>query len=136
VHREMSEWTSVLETLAEGNREWAHAASHLVLFLAKETHDGRVNGSCEFDTGASWMSFALQAHRSGLGTHPMGGFDRNAALRALKVPSGYRAMAIVAVGFIGSADLLPEHRRESERTRSDRLSIERIAHAGSFPEDW
>lgn len=129
--RDSSEWETFTGLLNESNREWAHKASHLVLFLSEDTHPGRA-----FDTGAAWMSFALQAQLLGLGTHPMGGFKKDESLSSLNVPDGYVPMAMVAVGPIGTPEDLPEDRQDSERTRSDRKPFEEVAHAGSFPEGW
>lgn len=129
-------WDAFLALLNESNQEWAEHASHLVLFLAQTAVDGRPNGSAVFDTGAAWMSFALQAQMNGLVSHPMGGFKKDEALSTLNVPDGYVPLVMVAAGFIGDPDSLPEHRRSAERTRSDRKPLDGIASEGSFPNRW
>ena len=62
--------------LMEGNRVWASKAP-LVGFIFAETKsdDGRRNRVAQFDSGAAWMSLALQARSMGLYTHGMGGID-------------------------------------------------------------
>ena len=133
--RDGAQWSGFLETLDEGNREWAHRASHLVMVIGP-VQNGALHPGAAFDCGAAWMSLALQAQLSGLSTHPMGGFDKDAARSIAAIPENFVPIAMIAVGIRGAIEHLPEHRRASEETRSQRKPNEEIAANGSFPERW
>ena len=84
-----------------------------------------------FDTGAAWMSLALQAEKLGLRAHGMAGVDFDAARRELGVPDGFRIDAAAAVGRQADPSVLPEKYREREKP-SDRKPLDQIAFAGNF----
>src|SRR5580704_16117514 len=58
------------DLLSEGNRPWCRRAGALIVVVSKITFD---NGSPlrthSYDTGAAWMSIALQGNRMGLVVH-------------------------------------------------------------------
>ena len=56
--------------------------------------DGSAARTHAYDTGAAWMSLALQGSRMGLVVHGMGGFDYDAARDRLGVPAGYEVQAM------------------------------------------
>lgn len=127
---------TMLGLLTGANPEWAQRASHLALFLA-EGRDGAEPGLTQaFDTGAAWMSLALQGTMRGFVVHPMGGFKKDEALAALGVPAGYAAIAIVAIGRPGDASVLPERLRDRESSRSPRRPVADAAARGAFPQRW
>ena len=71
--------------LNDGNRVWASKAPLLIFVYAMvETKQGKNNYTAHFDTGAAWMSLAIQARIMGLYTHAMGGIDREKALNLIK----------------------------------------------------
>ena len=103
--------------LAAKNQLWAPRAPLLLYILARRTFakSGRENRHALFDTGAAWMSLALQARRLGLFAHAMAGFDREAAAALLEVDlAEYEIIAAVAVGRYGDPELLPEELRSVE----------------------
>ncbi|MFM9816030.1 hypothetical protein ACKI16_47085, partial [Streptomyces scabiei] len=64
--------------------------------------------------------FTVQAHASGLHTHQMGGFDRDAVGAAFGFGDDLAAVTVMAVGTLGDIDAAPEALRERElapRTR-------------------
>ena len=105
-------WSTALETLSRTNRSWAGRAAALVAFVSKATttFEGSVHEAPthQFDTGAAWMSFALQAHIAGWHTHAMAGFDRDRANAAFQIPGDHWINAIAAIGRQGDASMLPE----------------------------
>lgn len=130
-------WDSFVSCLNEGNREWAHRASHLVILVRKETTErGTPYATSAFDCGAAWMSFALQAQMLDLATHAMGGFDKDAARNVADIPDGFSPVIMIALGVRGDGSDLPEHRKESEQTRSRRKAFNAIASEGAFAQEW
>jgi flavin reductase (DIM6/NTAB) family NADH-FMN oxidoreductase RutF/nitroreductase len=137
VRRGGTSWQSFLSALSNTNRSWAAKAAALIAFVSKNTLEfgGKevASPTHSFDTGAAWMSFALQASLSGWHTHGMAGFDDEAMKRALLVPAGFTINAVAAIGKLGDGADLPEHLRARE-TPSERKSLADIVFAETFGE--
>lgn len=121
-HRGSEEGKAVLECLAPKNQEWAGSAPVLMGVFAKSqfTQTGKPNRWAEFDTGAAWMSLALQARKLGLVTHAMGGFDSDALLKLANLdPDAFSACCVVALGREGEKKDLPPDFQQKE-TPSER----------------
>lgn len=110
-------WDVIFETLNEGNRAWAKDAPLLVVSLARTTflRNGRPNPSAMYDLGGANAILSLQATAMGLNVHQMGGYDHARLRQVLRVPSGVELGVVMAIGFPGDADQLPEPLRERER---------------------
>lgn len=80
-----------LEAILPGNRAWAKDAPVLVYIVARTTFErnGKPNRHAWFDTGAAWMSLALQARQLGIHTHAMGGIDPEKAASILDLPEDH-----------------------------------------------
>jgi len=125
-------WDRFLNLLIPFNRDWARNASLLIFFVSATTSHDKPSYTHSFDTGAAWMSLALQAHLMGLHAHGMAGYDHDAARGDLGIPDDYRIEAAAVVGRRADPSILPEPLRERE-IPSDRKPIEEIAFAGNFP---
>lgn len=127
---------AILDGLVPFNRDWAEKAAALVVVASKDRMADRDGSEADnrwaaFDSGAAWMSLALQAARDGLAAHAMGGFDAAALAASLALPEGHSLHAVVAVGHPGRPDSLPEPLRARE-VPSPRLALEEIAFRGRF----
>ena len=63
---------------------------------------------------------AVQAGALGLFVHQMAGFDRSKAGEVFSLPEGYDPMTVIAIGYPGDPDTLPDGLGERElaaRTR-------------------
>jgi len=131
--RDTEHWQPLFDTLVEGNQAWARNAGALIAVIARTEyeHNGKRAVTHEFDTGAAWMSLALQARHLGLIAHGMLGFDAAALRSALRVPDLYTTPAVIAVGHPGNLEDLPEGYRERE-VPSARKPLEEIAFIGDF----
>jgi len=131
--RDTSDWPLFFELLNEGNRTWCHRAAALIVLISRTTHEqnGRTLVTHSYDTGAAWMSFALQGWMKGLVVHGMAGFDYARARTALDVPDDMTVEAMAAVGIPGAKeDLPPQHlQRESP---SGRRPISELVFAGKY----
>ena len=59
---------------------WVPKSPMLILVFAEtKNEEGNNIRTGMFDTGAAWMSLALQANRMGLNSRAMGGIDLEAA---------------------------------------------------------
>jgi nitroreductase len=123
--------------LADFNQLWAAKAAALVVVLSKETlvspYTGETlpNRSHSFDTGAAWISVALEATAAGWHTHAMTGLDFAQMRTAIGAPDGFTVEAAFAVGRLGPAEALPEALRGREGP-SPRKPLAAIASANSF----
>jgi len=110
--------------LVEGNA-WAKEAPVLVLSVAKASFErnGKPNRHAQHDVGLAVENLVLQAECEGLASHQMGGFDSAAARTALAIPEGYAPMAMIALGYPGEADQLPEALAERERAPRQRKAL-------------
>ncbi|GGE43282.1 nitroreductase [Pullulanibacillus camelliae] len=115
----------------EGNLVWCKRAPVLAAILSKKSVEGNPNLYHAFDTGTAWGHLALQASMKGLITHAMGGFDRDAARKALNVPEDYDIQAIIAIGYQGPKDVLPENYQEREAP-TPRRPLNELLFEGKF----
>ena len=116
-------WHKLYETLAETNRKWAHRAPVLMVGAAatRFSKNGTENRFALYDLGAASSYLALEAANLGLTTHQMGGFDQEAAWRALGIPAEYAIGAVIALGYRGEPAALGDEtlieRETTARTR-------------------
>ena len=117
--------------LMPGNQVWATKAPLIgYIFANTKTPDGRRPRTSQFDTGAAWMSLALQARSLGIYTHGMAGIDYDAVYEKLGVSDEYyTAMCGFVAGRIGPREALPADLRERE-SPNDRKPTSDIAHKG------
>ncbi len=116
-------WNRLFDCLAEGNQKWTVLAPVLMLSVASMhfEDDGKPNRHAFHDTGLATENLVLQATASGLVAHQMAGFDVEKARVDLRIPAGYEPVVMIAVGYPGNPDILPERLRERElRPRSRR----------------
>jgi nitroreductase len=120
--------------LNDFNRLWADRAPLLIFVFARmhEPETGAHNVSAAFDTGAAWMSLALQASKMGLVTHAMGGIHHDLAYELLEVPrEEYALQCAIAVGRRGPIESLPPELRERE-TPSTRRELDKFLFRGTY----
>ena len=136
--RDTPAFESFLGLLTGRNPEWCGKAAALVFMVSSETM--KVPGSDEpkpsythsYDTGAAWMAVALQAQMKGWPAHGMIGFDIARAAEVLKVPTGFRVEAALAIGRRGDPSALPEALAKLEAPNA-RRPLSETAFEGAFP---
>ena len=132
-------WDTFLSLLIPWNQSWAHSASVLIFvvsdslpFTDKETGAPASSHTHSYDTGAAWVSLALQATRMNYLAHGMSGIQMELAREALRLPDRYRLEAACAVGRLGDPAQLDEKLRAREHP-SGRKPQTDFAFAGPFP---
>jgi nitroreductase len=120
-HRDTEDWPLFFDLLVDRNKVWCVKAAALLVFISRTTNEktGRPLVTHSYDTGAAWLSFALQGTLRGLVVHGMAGFDYARAKNTLGIPDGFQVEAMAAVGKPGRKEDLPEdfQARESPSTR-------------------
>lgn len=129
-------FAAIRDTLTGNNPVWAAKGGLLVVVASKDTVTNRegaevANRTSGFDTGAAWMSLALQAQTMGLAAHSMGGFDKDKLSAAVALPVGHTLHCVVAVGEPGPAEALPADLQAREKP-SGRKPVAEIALRGQF----
>lgn len=126
-------WDLFFAPLIDFNKGWVKNAGALVAVLSRKLfyHNDKPCRTHSFDTGAAWMSLALEARHQGLYAHGMEGFDYDLLRKNLEVPSDYEVEAMLAVGKPGDKSILPEEMQKREFP-ADRKALEDIAWSGSF----
>lgn len=130
-------WPGFLSLLVPFNQSWARSASVLVYIVSDRTpatdRDGKPKESSThaFDTGAAWLSLALQATRMGYHAHGMSGIQFDRARAELGLPDRYQLNAACVIGRIGDPAQLDEKQRAREFP-SDRKPQAEFVHRGNF----
>jgi nitroreductase len=122
-------------TLTAGNQAWAPLAPVLIVVAAKLTvgESGEANRHAMYDTGQAVAYLTIQAQSQGLAARQMEGFDRIAAAQVCEVPADYDLAAVIALGYPGSPDVLPnEKHRQLEVTPRARRAAADFVFAGTW----
>ncbi len=124
----------LLACLLEGNRKWAQRAPVLILSVASLNFEesGKPNRHAFHDTGLAAENLVLQASALGLAAHQMAGFDVEKARADLRIPQGCEPVAMIAVGYPGDPDRLPEYLNQRELAPRRRNPVSTFVFAG----DW
>ncbi len=132
--RDTPSWAPFFDLLVERNQRWCRQAGALVVLISRDTFapTGAPARTHSFDTGAAWMSLALQGTLAGLVVHGMQGFDYERARGVCAVPDGYTVECMVAIGKPGDPGALPDDLREREHP-SDRRPLDEIMLEGRLP---
>jgi len=120
--------------LMETNRAWAQKVPVLILTLAHTqlAKDGTPNRHGFYDLGQATSNLLLQATSLGLVTHQMGGFDVEAARQRFRVPSGWEPVSVMALGYPGEVESLPDQFRAREMEQRRRKPLEEFVFSGTW----
>ena len=127
-------WDKLFSTLNDGNKTWAGNASLLILSLARKNHirNDQPNGSAKYDLGGANAFLSLQATHLGLNVHQMGGYDRAKAKEILHISDAYDFGVMMAIGYPGDAESLPEGLKQREVAPRERYVQQEFAMNKSF----
>lgn len=126
---------ALVATMTAGNQAWAPLAPLLIVAAAKLTvgESAEVNRHALYDTGQAVAYLTIQAQSQGLAARQMEGFDRVTAAQVCEVPAGYDLAALIALGYPGAPDVLPnEKHRQLEVTPRARRSASDFVFAGTW----
>ena len=113
--RSSSHWPLFFDLLVESNKVWCARAAALLVVISKTTFEnGKPCRTHSYDSGAAWMSLALQGSTMGLVVHGMQGFDYDRARIALNIPEEFQVEAMAAIGRPGRIADLPEQLQPRE----------------------
>lgn len=124
----------MLDLLKEGNRTWAQDAPVLVLAVAEVQHELGRNSYAWHDLGLASAHLTLQATALDLYVHTMGGFYKDQAREAFNIPAEYEPVTVLAIGYLGEAEQLPEHLRERENALRMRKPLDELVFSRAWRE--
>ena len=124
----------LLSCLVEGNQIWAKRAPLLLLTVAKLhfDHNGQVNRHAYHDVGLAVGNLVMQATAMDLAVHQMAGILPDTIRERYALPTGYKAVTGIAIGYQGNVSTLPESLRERELAPRSRKSLREFV----FSEIW
>lgn len=127
-------YDKILETLVAWNQKWASNADVLVLNIAKRnfTHNNRPNATYEYDLGQAVAFMSLEAVNQGLFSHQMTGFDPEKAAEKFNIDDDFKIVSVIAIGYYGNAEELPEDMINSEMEERNRKSFDSIVFEEGF----
>jgi nitroreductase len=127
-------YEAMLGVLVDFNRGWAHKAPVLILTLAHTQFekDARPNRHALYDLGQAAANLSLQATAVGLATHPMAGFNGEAARQVFAVPAGWEPVSVIAVGYPGDPGSLADPLREREVAQRRRKPLSNFVFSGTW----
>lgn len=122
----------LFDLLSQRNKGWAHAAAVLILTCAATTNEKGAMPMPEYGVGLAAENLVLQAVAEGLVAHQMGGFNKEGAKLVFSLPLDVEPQVIIALGTLGSPDLLDEERRAKEVAPRRRKPLGEIAFTGEW----
>lgn len=131
-------WVRLLSCLSDANRTWARTAPVLVLANAMRQRYSQAEAKLVpyphsmHDLGLAVMSAILQAQSVGLFCHPMAGFDPDLAREAFSIPPLFEPGVVIAVGYLGTPDVLSEELRRKEIASRTRHELSELV----FEDEW
>lgn len=127
-------YKKIFETLAEGNKIWCRNVPVLVLLIAKKTfsHNGKANLWHQYDLGQAAAYLSLQATAEGLYVHQMAGFNPSKARELFSIPDDFEPFTVMAIGYLGQPDQLPDDLKEMETAARTRMQSNKFV----FSEIW
>lgn len=123
----------LVETLMGRNVDWAVNAPVLMLAVAKIEHKpGVMNRFAPYDLGQAVAHMTVQASALGLFVHQMAGYNAEAVRRLLDIPDTHEPLTMIAIGYQGRVDDLPDDLRARELEDRSRKPLKEFV----FGERW
>lgn len=96
-------------TMTGRNRLWTKNVPTLAVTVVKTNPEmPAANRFAYYDLGQAVAHLSVQAADLGLHVHQMAGYDAAKVRELLEIPDGYEPMTIVAIGYFGKVDDLPQ----------------------------
>lgn len=127
-------FNKMTDILFENNRIWAKNAPLLILTVAKLDSGvtGQLNKYAFHDLGLAVANLTFQANSNDLYVHQMGGFNAEKARILFEIPENYEPVSVLAVGYKGNPDSLPEVMRVRENAPRTRKELDDIVFKKKF----
>ena len=128
-------YRKIFSTLVEFNQLWAIQAPLLMMACGRTKYVSRDNSDnryWDYDVGQSVAYLTLQATYEGLFCHQMGGFDTDKTAELFHLPEEVAPIVVIAVGYMGNPETLPDFLRTMENGPNTRKSLESFIFGSDF----
>ncbi|MGA7719862.1 MAG: nitroreductase family protein [Ignavibacteriaceae bacterium] len=127
-------FNNLVSVLNEPNQIWAKNAAVLILTIAKLDYDaaGQLNKHALYDLGNAVANLTFQATAMDLFVRQMGGFNTDNARNLFSIPAGYEPVSVLALGYKGNPEALPEPLKVREKAARTRKGLYEIAFMEKF----
>ncbi len=134
IKQDKDEYEKLFGVLNSFNREWAKSAPMLILTVAKMnfTKTGAHNKHSYHDIGLAIGNLTAQATAMDLYLHQMAGFDYQKVLETFEIPAGFEPVTVIALGYKGNPDILPDDLAENEKAKRTRKPLDEIVFKGKW----
>jgi len=126
---------NMFTALSPGN-EWAQSASMIIAVFCKKEDDCIIRDReyFLFDSGMGVGFLILKATELGLVAHPIAGFSPKKTKEILDIPDEYQVITLIIVGKHSKQinPVLSEIQVEAERTRPERMPLERFVYFNRY----
>ena len=129
-------FSAIVDTLMPGNIPWASKAPVLILTITQTylPERERPHAYGWYDMGLAVQNMTVQATSMGLYLHQMAGFSKEKARENFNIPEHYEPLTVIALGYLGKAEDLPEDRRASEVEPRSRKTLSEFVFEGTWGE--
>lgn len=133
-HENPEEFAKMVSVLVEFNANWAKHVPVLALAVSELAFakNGAPNRNAQYDTGAASALLSVEATSRGLFVHQMAGFDPDKARQVFGIPSGWDAIAAIAIGYPGDPATLPQPYQDRERAPRTRKPLSEFVMTGHW----
>lgn len=127
-------YKKMLDSLVEGNQQWAKLAPVLGLTVARTTfsRNEKPNRHAFHDVGLAMANLVTEATARGLFVHQMAGIEVDKAKEIWGIPDGHEPVAGFAIGYFGDVNNLPDPWKEREMGDRSRKPIEDMVFTGGW----
>lgn len=129
-----SRYQRIFSSLMKSNQQWVKNAPLLIVCLAKLNyqHKNRSNKYAIHDLGMATANLSIQATELDLFVHPMGGFEKDILISEFNIPEGFQVVTVLAIGYGGSIEKIPEELQIREKMPRTRKSFAELVYSGDF----
>ena len=115
-------WEKIFEAINDSNKVWVKNAPLLIASLVRKNfiRNDSPNLSARYDLGGANAFLSLQAAHLGLNVHQLGGFNSEKAIQNLNIPDTYEPVVLMAIGYPGDVEKLPENLKLRELAPRER----------------
>jgi nitroreductase len=131
-------YNKIFDSLVDANKRWAKNAPVLLVSIAQKqfTYNNKENLHFLYDTGQAVAHLTFQAMHEGLYVHQMAGFHFEKIKQYFNVPEDYNVVTVIAIGYLGSPDILEDDLKERENMERVRKEFNEIVFTDFFGNSW
>jgi len=128
VKNDTVKYEKIFSCLNDANKNWAGNAPLLIITfistLFKKTNE--INKWAMHDLGLAIGNLTMQASSLNLYVHSMAGFSPDTVRAEFSIPADTEPVTVLAVGYLGNPDMLPEKLKEREMQARNRIPINEL----------